>query len=399
MKTLVRRLIKVGLCLVAIAVVATVSAYLGRNFTGIGPVPDRTSFGRRLEGTQDGDARRFRFFYATNRSTDPANEPFDGDGRSVSQDITVGTYDVRISQGLYIKAWAWNDEDLVELTGRTELSRDHGVTQLRDAVAASPHQSLLVIVWGFRERFHTAAIKTAYTAFVLDINTPVFLFDWPGNQGEGPTGYLASQQMANESGPALGQVMTQIVRESGARRIWLMGSSLGCQTICEAFAWMMKQPNLADADQEIEHVVLSAPDVAAREFDERFAEEIKALSKYLTVYVASNDRALLVSKFVNRSQRLGRPDVAKPPASGQDDPQLQCAVDLLGLQDIGARNYSVVDATPVNRTRNLHHFFTDSPEYFDDLYRHLLDPDDPTSRCLYSVRTDRGTSFWILWDQ
>ncbi len=70
----------------------------------------------------------------------------------------------------------------------------------------------------------------------------------------------------------------------------------------------------------------------------------------------------------------------------------------MDLQAKGARNISIVDATPINRTRNLHHFFTDSPEFFDDLYQRLLQPDDIVSRRLHSVRMEpRGMHYSILW--
>ena len=72
-------------------------------------------------------------------------------------------------------------------------------------------------------------------------------------------------------------------------------------------------------------------------------------------------------------------------------------MELLDLQDKGLRNIAVVDATPINRTRNLHHFFTDSPEFFDDLFRQLLQPDNMVSRPLHSVRGGERTSYWILW--
>jgi esterase/lipase superfamily enzyme len=240
-------------------------------------------------------------------------------------------------------------------------------------------------------------MRTAYTAYVLDINTPVLLFDWPGNQGEGATGYLASRRVAHQAGPALGQVLVRLVRESGAERLWLMGSSLGCQTICDAFSWMMTQPDAARAGPGVDHVVLSAPDVSAREFDDRFAAEITALARHLTAYVASNDQALLLGNWINRSRRLGRPAVAAPQVD-ESGTQLQGALDLLDLQAKGAHNIAVVDATPINRTRNLHHFFTDSPEFFDDLYRHLLQPDNPVDRRLYPVSTESGSTFWILWN-
>jgi esterase/lipase superfamily enzyme len=398
MRPLYRRVFLGSFYIVSLAAVAAISAFASRNFTGAGPVPDRVSFARRLPGTPDGDARRFSFFYATNRSADAGNDAFDGDGLKMTTTISTGTFEARISPRMPIQPWIWHDTDYIELVGRKELSQDQAMSQLREAVAASPHKSLLILVWGWRDRFQTAALKTAYSAYVLDINTPVLLFDWPGNQGEGATGYLASRRVAHESGPILGEVLARVSRESGAERIWLGGSSLGCQTICDAFSWMMTQPDLADSEPEIDHVVLSAPDIATGEFDARFASEITSLSRNLTAYVASNDRALLMGKLVNRSARLGRPGVAQPGTTDLDETQLQGAVDLLDLQAKGAKSIAVVDATPINRTRNLHHFFTDSSEYFDDLYRRLLQPDNVIARRLYPVRVDNGSTFWILWD-
>jgi hypothetical protein len=57
-----------------------------------------------------------------------------------------------------------------------------------------------------------------------------------------------------------------------------------------------------------------------------------------------------------------------------------------------------VDATPINRTRNLHHFFTDSAEFFDDLYRWLLQPESALSRRLHVSQAGPGRTYWILWN-
>jgi esterase/lipase superfamily enzyme len=149
-------------------------------------------------------------------------------------------------------------------------------------------------------------------------------------------------------------------------------------------------------------VVFAAPDVAANEFDHQFAGEIAAFSRHLMAYVSSNDQALLLSQWVNRGKRLGRVPVAQPVqprSSPEGERQFEEAVELLSLQAEGSRNLAVVDATPVNKTRNMHHYFTDSPEFFDDLYRQLLQPDDTVSRRLYAVRVEDRATFWILWDQ
>jgi len=225
------------------------------------------------------------------------------------------------------------------------------------------------------------------------------LFDWPGNQGEGTSGYRASVEVATKAAPDLARVLAKVTRETGAERVWLMGSSLGCQTICDAFAWLETQPKLFEGLPKIDHVVLSAPDVAADAFNDNFAARIKALSHHLTAYVSSNDRALLMSHWINRGRRLGRlAEITVPPEDRTEPYEFEEAQELLDLQAKGLSELSMVDATPVNRTRNLHHFFTDSPEFFDDLYRHLLQPDNSVSRRLQTVRSGDGKNYWILWN-
>src|SRR5262249_13351916 len=150
--------------------------------------------------------------------------------------------------------------------------------------------------------------------------------------------------------------LVRVLLETGAEHVWLMGSSLGCQTICDAFALLDTPPDLVKDFPKIDHVVLSAPDVAADAFDDKFAARLKALSRHLTAYVSSNDRALLMSHWMNRSRRLGRrAEVSVPPEERTDQYQFEEAQELLDLQDKGLKEICVVDATPINRTRNLHH--------------------------------------------
>jgi esterase/lipase superfamily enzyme len=392
-----RRLLLAGFYVASLAAVAVVAWYMGRNLAGIGPVPTRSAFAGRLPGTPDGDMRRYQFFYATNRAIDD-DATFNGQGNRLGSAIATGTYDVRISPYMPIQPWVWFDTANVQWAARQHLAQDEALARLRTAVQASPQKSLLVVVWGYRDWFQSAALKTAYTAYVLDINTPVLLFDWPGNQGDGASGYRASREIATQSAPDLGRVLARAFHETGAEHLWLMGSSLGCQTICDAFAWLETQPDLLEGKPKIDHVVLSAPDVSAQAFDDKFSARIRALARHLTVYVSSNDRALLMSHWLNRERRLGRTaEITVPPEARTEQYQFQEALELLELEAKGLKDMAIVDATPINRSRNLHHFFTDSPEFFDDLYRHLLEPENMVSRRLHVVRTEQGVNYWILW--
>lgn len=394
-----RLLIWIGIIfLILLVLLAITVGIIGRNFVGIGPVPARSAFAGRLPGVPEGDQSRFQFFYATNREN--SKDSFEARGNRLGDKLLTGTYDVLISPYMPIAPFIWFDTPSMKWAGRKELARGDFNAKLKQAVSESPQKSLLIVIWGFRDWFQSAALKTAFTAYVLDINTPVLLFDWPGNQGEGQQGYFASQQMAGKSAEDLGRLIADVVRETGAEDVWVMGSSLGCQTISESLVWLSDQEDLFKGKPKLSNVVFSAPDVSAKTFDEKFAERIQKLSKHFTTYVSSNDRALLMSHWVNGYRRLGRTaEVTVPPEDRKGEYEFEEAMELLDLQEKGAKNFYIIDATPINRTRNLHHFFTDSPEFFDDLYQHLLQPEDVVSRRLHLVRSgSTGRNYWILWN-
>jgi hypothetical protein len=57
---------------------------------------------------------------------------------------------------------------------------------------------------------------------------------------------------------------------------------------------------------------------------------------------------------------------------------------------------SLVDVTPVNRTRNFHNFSLETPEFFDDLFLRLVNSETPRSRRIYRIRTPDGRAYWVL---
>jgi esterase/lipase superfamily enzyme len=138
-------------------------------------------------------------------------------------------------------------------------------------------------------------------------------------------------------------------------------------------------------------VVLTAPDVSHEQFGRQFKDEIVALIRNLTVYVSSNDRALLMSRVLNRERRLGEStvDPANPDQSDE-------AARVFELLEPDSEVVTLVDVTPVNRTRNFHNFSLETPEFFDDLYLRLTNFETPRSRRQYRVRTLSGAEYWVL---
>jgi esterase/lipase superfamily enzyme len=348
---------------------------------------------RRMRVAQLAGQGNYRFFYVTNRrlaSNDgPLKERF---GNEREDRLKFGFFDARIQPtlglGMLVNPSEWFENEEIQLMTVQALEQPAFVGEIKKLVEASPYRSLLVVLHGFREAFDSGLRKTAFLGHVLDINSPVMVFDWPGNQGSSPRGYLRARRVAEASGAELALTLELIIDEIKPDRLWLIANSMGAQVVVDAFSLLYREADLADAQTEIEDVVLTAPDVDHAKFNDQFKQEIKALAKEATVYVSSNDRALLISRIINRGQRLGESTLS-PDQMGE-------AVRMANLIDPGSSLITLVDVTPVNRTRNFHNFSLETPEFFNDLFLRLTNSETPNSRPIYKVEAPNGSTYWVL---
>jgi esterase/lipase superfamily enzyme len=70
---------------------------------------------------------------------------------------------------------------------------------------------------------------------VLDIDTPVLLFDWPGDQGASLSGYRSARRVATASGAELAAALDLVLEQAGPERVWIIANSLGGQVVVDAF--------------------------------------------------------------------------------------------------------------------------------------------------------------------
>jgi esterase/lipase superfamily enzyme len=351
---------------------------------------------RRMTANRLAEQGVYRFFYTTNRVPIDADGPIEerfGSEREGS--LRFGAFDTRIAPslglGMLINPSDWFLNEEIRLQNLRSLEREQFAAELRAQVEASPHRSLLIVVHGFREAHASALRKTAFLAHVLDIDTPVLLFDWPGNQGSSLRGYRRARGVAKASGAELAATLELVVEQVQPDRLWLMANSMGGQVVVDAFHLLYREADFSDAPTEIENVVLTAADVDHAEFNGRFKEEIKALADNVTVYVSSNDRALLVSRLINRGLRLGESTL--DPTNPSQAAQAASLAELLEPRD---ERLVLVDVTPVNRTRNFHNFSLETPEFFDDLFLRLTDTEPPQTRELYFLETPEGVRYFVL---
>lgn len=349
---------------------------------------------RRMTVSQIDVEGNHRHFFVTNRYLEPGDAALeDRFTAERGETMSFGTFDANLRPslglGMIINATDWFQNEEIQISAVQKQTRDEFLEQLEAVVDKAPGRSLLIVIHGFRERFPSALRKTAFVASVLDIDTPVLVFDWPANQGSSLRGYRAARAMADESGADLARMLDVIISEVASDNVALIANSMGGEVVVDAFNHLYEDPDFADAAPELSHVILTAPDVDHTEFNEHFKDEIKAFARDLTVYVSSNDRALLMSRLINRGMRAGE--------SSLSPDMLDEAVMISGLIEPGDDLISLVDVTPVNRTRNFHNFSLETPEFYDDLYLRLTaDERAPHNRRLYRVRTTGDSEYWVL---
>ena len=351
---------------------------------------------RRMIVTQQAEQGLFQFFYVSNRQHNvPGGEIEQRFSSEREPSLKFGYFNTKIEPtlglGMMIDPSRWFLNEEIQLVDVRAQEKEAFLTGLRQQVQASSDQSLLVVVHGFREGYPSALRKTAFLAHVLDINTPVLVFDWPGDQGSSLRGYRRARRVAEESGAELARTLELVIKEVQPERLWLLANSMGGQVVADAFSLLHQDADFADSQTEIENVVLTAPDVDHEEFNNRFKQDILDLAQNVTVYVSSNDRALLVSRLINRGLRLGE-STLNPANPGQ----LQQAAQYSELLEPGSDRLALVDVTPVNRTRNFHNFSLETPEFFDDLFLRFTGTDMPKSRELYSLETPEGVRYFVF---
>jgi esterase/lipase superfamily enzyme len=347
----------------------------------------------RMTVAQLGEEGSMRYYFVTNRKK--THEDTILENRFTNErepTLKFGLFDIKIEPsiglGRLINPNEWFQNEEIVIKNMEALQQEAFVDQLRMLVAKSPRRSLLIVIHGFRERFPSALRKTAFVGHILDINSPIMVFDWPGDQGSSLGGYRRARNVATASGGDLAKTIELIVRDVKPVRLWVIANSMGGQVVADAFSHLHQNPEFADAGIEFEDVVLTAPDVSHEEFDSRFKQEIISMTRHLTVYVSSNDRALVMSRLINRDTRRGESTVSPD--------MLEEATRIAELVDPDSELVTLVDVTPVNRTRNFHNFSLETPEFFDDLFLRLTNEQRAFSRSVYQLKTPDGANYWVI---
>lgn len=224
----------------------------------------------------------------------------------------------------------------------------------------------IVFVHGFNVSFRNAIYKAAQLKFDLAFAGPMVLFSWP-SKGK-MTAYTHDITNAEYSSGKLSSTLEKLSL-LGIKEIFLIGHSMGTRCLTMALkdlAGRTKPSILAES------LVLAAPDIDRRHFEENLAGSISTLIKSGVIYASENDKALFASKLVNGYRRLGDVDENIP------------VFDKIDTIDASGKGTDILK----------HSYITEDNRVIDDLYHFLFNKTPPAKRRLRDSRNLKDRIYW-----
>ncbi len=228
-------------------------------------------------------------------------------------------------------------------------------------VASTPHGPALVggevfvFVHGFNNTFEDAARRTAQIAHDLKFKGAPVMYSWPSQGKTSLEAYREDGQMAGWSEEHLIEFVTQVARDSGARRVHLIAHSMGNRIVSAALSRLVHECQTQQIPR-FNEVILSAPDIDADYFKTAIAPYITQTAQRITIYSSSRDVALKLSSLFNPRARK---------RLGESGDELTLFPEF--------KNIDVIDATDVATDLFAlnHSYLADSPTVLNDVARLL----------------------------
>lgn len=235
-------------------------------------------------------------------------------GSSASDELVYGTCEVSIPKNHRKGEIELPDEIFVVPIERESADR-HFVVQpaqtkdrqmfLDDLKQSAGTGEAFVFLHGYNNDFNEAVRRTAQLFYDMEFPGAPILYRWPSTGTI--RGYASDEESAVLSTPKFKRLVAMLNADSGLTKIHLVAHSMGNRILVGALKELSAEGLLEGDACRIDHVVLNAPDVNARDFVDNIAPKILGRKPRFTLYASKNDGPLKLSYEVHQYRRLGDP--------------------------------------------------------------------------------------------
>ncbi len=225
------------------------------------------------------------------------------------------------------------DDDLRHTSARANGFFDNINKILADGI----DQDLTIYVHGANSNFYRATAQGAQYYHYTGQNSIVITFSWPS--AENLLKYKTDVLHARQTVSTFIRLLETLAYHTKAKKINILAYSAGAQVAAPALAALPAlYPELSAKELKnrlrIGEVYFAAPDTALKPFLERYLK-FNDIVERTTININSNDTVLRLASLLNRTSRLGRPDIRE-----LDDNEIKKIIDLtqtpkLNILDLG----------------------------------------------------------------
>lgn len=241
--------------------------------------------------------------------------------------------------------------------------------KLGDRVNASAEKEAFIFIHGFNVNFEEACLRAAQICVDISFEGAPIMYSWP-SQGSALF-YTADGDSIEYSIPLIMQFLKDVRDRTGAQNIHIIAHSMGNRGLTRALI-QLKNENFYN-QFIFNQVILAAPDINAATFINQIAPQLKNCSKRVTLYASSKDKALLVSKGLNKAAR-----------AGDSYPEIVCVDGI-----------DTIDASDVNTDLLGHGYFASTQSLITDIYHLIKNGHPPNQRNLLPLKKE-SLFYWKL---
>jgi esterase/lipase superfamily enzyme len=255
--------------------------------------------------------------------------------------------------------------------------------QVNAKLAISKQQDIYIYVHGYKVVFENPVLVATELWHFLGYDGVFIAYSWPSTPSK--WAYLKDTETAAGFARNLRILIEYLAEETTAESIHVLGYSAGTRLVSRAFeqlALIHKEstPEEIQAELRIGNLILVGSDIDKGVFGSYLADGLMEVPRRLTIYISDKDKALGMSKFLTRRDRLGQ--------TWADSPQH--LDDYLNEKEAV---FSVVNVTGAKDSDfgNGHAYFRESPWASSDILMTLRYELTPEER---GLELKEGTVLW-----
>ena len=178
------------------------------------------------------------------------------------------------------------------IAGVKPLPRDSFLEQTVMRLASSQRYKdhALIFIPGFNTSFEAGLYRAAQLAYDLKFDGAPFVYSWPSDGNA--ANYKHDSETVTNASATFAEFLRIVVGQTGAKSVSFIAHGLGTKLTLDVLASMKDK---IPAGVTIRELILTAPDIDAATFKARVAA-LAGLANRTTLYVASTDRALNISR-------------------------------------------------------------------------------------------------------